>query len=87
MANTPNIDTLIAMGTAKRGRNHVRSTQALILDSLNVRAVRPERMAGLSSSLVVRSPADTKNLTGLHRANTENENGTENENHVIILTT
>lgn len=68
------------------GRNHVRSTQALIPDSLNVQAAHPERTAGLTSSLVVRSPADTRSPNGLRHHNTENENGTESENHVIILT-
>lgn len=87
--NTPNIDTLIDLETAKRGRNHVRSTQVLIPDSLSAQPGHPERTADLTSSLVVRSPTDTKSLTGQegqpHRPSTENTNETETESHVIIV--
>ncbi len=67
------------------GRNHVRSTQVLIPDSLSSQPVHPERMADLTSSLAVRSLTDTKSPTGQegqpHRPSIENET----ENHVIIM--
>lgn len=66
------------------GRNRVRSIQVLMPDSLSAQPVHPEMMADLTSSLAVRSPADTKSPTGQegqpHRPSIENET----ESHVII---
>lgn len=81
--NTLNTDTLIDMETAKRGRNRVWSTQVLIPDSLSAQAVHPERMADLTSSLAVRSPADTKSPTG--QEGQPHHPSIENESHVIIM--
>lgn len=46
------------------GKNRVRSTQVLTPDSLSGQPVHPERTTDLTSSLAVRSPADTKSPTG-----------------------
>lgn len=81
--NTLNTDTLIDTEMAKRGRNHVRSTQVLIPDTLSAQPVHPERMADLTSSLVVRSPADTKSPTG--QEGQPHSPSTETESRVIIM--